>query len=100
MSIVFELYQVENVGKTDYAFRSLVDLPENVKPDLKDYKLVYTGKIKPEKTIDEYLENIFYVFNCMPPQDYSGRSVSISDIVKIDEKYYYCDNFGWGKIEI
>ena len=41
------------------------------------------------------LDKIFEVFNVNHPKNYHGHSLSISDIVKLGDKYYFCDSFGW-----
>lgn len=41
------------------------------------------------------LEKIFYVLNNEHPEDYSMRSLSIGDIVRIDDNLYRCDAEGW-----
>ena len=52
------------------------------------------------------LDGIFEVFNLNHPQDFKGHSLSVSDIVQIDSSdqerngYYYCDSFGWKKLDI
>lgn len=32
------------------------------------------------------------------PEDYTGRSLSMSDVIEMDGKYYYCNTFGWTKL--
>jgi hypothetical protein len=29
---------------------------------------------------------------------FKGRSVSVSDIIKVDDKFFYCDSFGWEEV--
>ena len=40
--------------------------------------------------------------NINRPSDFTGHSLSVSDIVEIvrkdETKYYYCDDFGWTDI--
>ena len=51
------------------------------------------------------LEDIFQKFNFNHPEDYTGRSLSVSDIVEIvssdDVKpgFYFCDTFGFKEVE-
>ena len=74
-------------------------------------KINKTGKINfsiYDKVFDgdvdcEDLEEVYYMFNMEQPDDYHGRSLSVSDIVKIidldgNEKLYYCDDIGFTKI--
>lgn len=50
------------------------------------------------------LEDLFYMFNYNHPVGYSGRSMSVSDIVRIqgegdEPEYWFCDNFGFKQID-
>jgi hypothetical protein len=74
------------------------------KIDERDYYLVYTREIFDNiKNIDLFLENIFVEFNLHHPEDYIGRSLSISDVVVIKQNgiisTYICNEFGFRKIE-
>lgn len=48
------------------------------------------------------MENLFEMFNLRKPEDFHGRSLSVSDVVEIVRKNqtrrYYCDRFGWMEI--
>ena len=50
------------------------------------------------------LEGVFHKFNYDHPAGYTGRSLSVSDVVEIVESnntekgFYYCDSFGFKKI--
>lgn len=69
--------------------------------DFSIYNEVWSGE-EPDGCDD--LEGIFEVFNLYHPKDFTGHSLSVSDIVQIigsDEGsngYYYCDSFGWEKL--
>lgn len=62
-----------------------------------DYVIVYYNKLDLQADTDyEYLEKIFEIFNIDHPDDYKASSLSVSDIVVLDNKYhYYCDSTGW-----
>ena len=51
------------------------------------------------------LEDVYRVFNLEHPADYSGRSLSVSDIVEVVEGatvppgFYYCDSVGFSQVE-
>lgn len=70
--------------------------------DFSIYDEVWSGE-EPDGCDD--LEGIYEVFNLDHPNDFKGRSLSVSDIVQIidsDEKsngYYFCDSIGWKKLE-
>lgn len=97
----YEIYQIKDIAKVDYAFRSY---DEN-KFSMNDYNMVYDGILPDtenctdeESFVIDVLEELFYVFNCDHPEDFMGHSLSVSDVVVIDRKKYYCDSFGWKKI--
>lgn len=67
-----------------------------------DYDLVYEGKISEinGNSIDEKLEAIYAKFNRYEtmPEFFSGHSLSISDVVEIDDTAYYVDNIGFKEL--
>jgi hypothetical protein len=64
------------------------------------YKKVYEFTQDFESTSDQIiLDEIFAKFNIDRPDDFKGHSLSISDIVIIDDKAYFCDSWGWINIE-
>ena len=68
--------------------------------NLDEYETVYTGHIEPNAMVDATLEDIFVMFNLNRPDDYRGRSMSVSDLVVLEETdTYYCDSVGFKKIE-
>ena len=93
-----QIYQVN-----DKRGKGLLFLPyREVKDfDLSKYDLVYETKTKDHHgDIDIYLDQIFQTLNIEHPKGYKGRSMSTSDVVVIDSKYmFYCDSFGWTRIE-
>ena len=64
------------------------------------YNKVYAGEILEDLTNDDILEKIFCIFNMHRPEDFKGHSLSVGDIVILDEQAYICDIFGWNKIEL
>lgn len=59
---------------------------------LDDYEKVYEGDE------DITLDGIFEKFNIDRPADFKGHSLSVSDIIIADGKYYYVDSMGFTKI--
>lgn len=49
------------------------------------------------------LEDVYRMFNTDHPEDYTGRSLSVSDVVEITDGkrkgFYFCDNIGFEKID-
>ena len=75
----------------------LVALHKEIKPEI--YDKFWEGDLSYED-----LEDIYTVFNCRRPIDYRGRSMSVSDIVRIQgegdkPEYWFCDNFGFKQID-
>lgn len=52
---------------------------------------------------EKVAERIFYIFNMELPNDFMGRSLSVSDVVALcdtgDERFYYCGSFGFTRVE-
>lgn len=63
-----------------------------------NYKQVYDGNIDTEENVISTLEKIYSMFNAYRPKDFNGHSLSVSDVVELDEEKYYVDRFGWKKL--
>ena len=89
------VYQLPISNPNIFKDSSIVD---NIK--LKDYVPVYTSESDIEEDY-ELLDELFKKFNINHPEGFAGHSMSISDVVTIEDKkenhtwYYYCDTFGW-----
>lgn len=59
--------------------------------DFSIYEMKWEGEVPNEYGLDD----IYEMFNLNHPQDFRGHSLSVSDIVYMDGKYFYCDSFGW-----
>ena len=90
----FEIYQIKNI-EAPYAFMGYDYAIKHGLSMNKDYSLVYEGEIEEGKG----LEDIFYMFNVNRPEDFKGHSLSVSDIVKLGNKLYYCNSIGWKRIK-
>lgn len=64
------------------------------------YKTVYTYEKTENIWLDDQdtLNEVFTIFNVQQPEDYRGRSVSVSDIIMIDNRMYYVDDIGFKKV--
>lgn len=64
------------------------------------YDMVYEGEVA-----EASLEGIYRVFNLKHPTDFTGHSLSVSDVVEvvksdnIEPGFYFCDSFGFKKID-
>ena len=90
----------------DRIFRSFA---EKHYPNLADYKKVYSkATLSPMDSTDEnvpvYLEVLFNKFN-FPVADFTGHSLSVSDIIAIDfddgrSRVFFCDSVGWKELDL
>ena len=92
----YKIKQIKDVENCAYAFKRY-ERAKNVL-DLNDYEVVYEGELDyPE--MPNALEELFEIFNNKRPKDFERRSMSISDVVEIDGKNYYCDFVGWEELK-
>ena len=92
----YKIKQIKDVENCAYAFKRY-EGAKNVL-DLNDYEVVYEGELDyPE--MPNALEELFEIFNVRRPKDFERRSMSISDVVEIDGKNYYCDFVGWEELK-
>ena len=92
----YKIKQIKDAENCEYAFRRYNWVKDKI--DLKDYEVVYEGELDcPE--MPNALEELFEIFNNKRPKDFERRSMSISDIVEIDGKNYYCDFVGWEELK-
>lgn len=108
MELNYEIYQIQEStkeeGKPYRLFEELEDDVKEINLDEQNYKKVFTGKLLPNGkrrfNAKLALEYLFEVFNLNNPREFTGRSLSVSDIVKIQGKYYHCQRIGWKEINI
>ena len=96
----FSIYQLKGGNETlDYRFEALDSIHRNglsVKPE--NYELVYTAPL----TAKDDLESIYTRFNVDRPADFTGHSLSVSDIVVLHQDgkdtAHYCDRTGFSEV--
>ena len=96
----FSIYQLKGGSETlDYRFEPLDTIRNNglsVKPE--NYEQVYTAPL----TAKDNLESIYTRFNVDRPADFTGHSLSVSDIVVLHQNgkdtAHYCDRFGFSQV--
>ena len=91
----YRIFQLQNIQDCLYAFMPWTVAKKYISLD--DYKMVYEGEIQTED-FDKALEELFIKFNTDHPKDFKGHSLSVSDLIEIDNKLYYCDSIGWQDI--
>lgn len=97
--MTYKIYQIRNMRNCRYAFE-FYDYAKDYF-DLNDYDEVYSGQL--DETSDSstisILEELFYKFNVKRPDDFEGHSLSVSDVVELDNSKYYVDALGWKKLD-
>ena len=96
----FSIYQLKGGSETlDYRFEPLDSIHRNglsVKPE--NYELVYEAPM----TEKDNLESIYTRFNVDRPADFTGHSLSVSDIVVLHQDgkdtAHYCDRAGFSEV--
>lgn len=98
---VMAIYQLKDSADANLRFRRFDRL--DVPPKYENYECVYTRGTHPDMPMTPLLEQHFYTFNEDCPADFTGHSMSVSDIVGIrrDGKmsFHYCDSFGFKTLE-
>lgn len=95
-----EIYQLDldKCEQLDYAlaFMPMYYLKrKNIKFDFSLYNKVYTDYVDDCITLDD----IFEKFNINRPDDFYGHSLSVSDLIVINNKIFYVDRFGFVLLE-
>ena len=101
--VKISIYQMKlNEDNHYYCYSGLDFLKRhNFTIDINRYNVVYRRELNDKiKNVYVLLESLFEEFNLRHPKDFHGHSLSVSDIVKVNRTYYYCDSFGWKKIKI
>ena len=67
-----------------------------------NYTALYTGDMPVSETSMGILEQIYVEFNLHRPADFTGHSLSVSDIVALKQdgvvSYHYCDSIGFKEL--
>ena len=96
----FSIYQLKGEDETlDFRFEPLDAIRRNgLSVDPANYELVYTAPL----TEQDSLEGIYTRFNVDRPADFTGHSLSVSDIVVLHQDgkdtAHYCDRFGFSQV--
>ena len=96
----FTIYQLKREDATrDYRFEPYDRLhAAGLAVDPVHYEPVYSGPMTPGMT----LENIYTRFNIDHPQDFKGHSLSVSDVVVVQQggqsTAHYVDSFGYKQV--
>ena len=96
----YAIMQLKQDAPMDLRVMGLNSLPRPPLPD--NYDTVYTGPIVRTQNQTATLENLFEIFNRNRPADFTGHSLSVSDIVALKQNgvvsYHYCDSVGFQEL--
>ena len=96
----FSIYQLKGGNETlDYRFEPLDSIHRNgLSVKSENYELVYEAPL----TEKDDLESIYTRFNVDRPADFTGHSLSVSDIVVLHQDgkdtAHYCDRMGFSEV--
>ena len=96
----FGIYQITACDpEHDYRFMNLDFVKRHgMEVNCADYELVYTAPL----TENDTLEAIYERFNIQRPADFTGHSLSVSDVVVLNDgstvKAYYVDSIGFAEL--
>ena len=100
----FAIYQLKRDDETAALRFMDTDWLEKkgIEPKKENYELVYTGALRYRGSQTDKLEDIYYTFNTNHPQDFTGHSLSVSDIVALKQNgvvsYHYVDSVGYKEL--
>jgi len=100
----YAIYQLKrDDATTDIRFMNSDYLKsKGIEPKYENYELIYTGALTRDGSQMEKLEDLYRIFNIEHPQDFTGHSLSISDIVALKQagvvSYHYVDSIGYKEL--
>ena len=78
---------------------------QNIAPSVENYEILYRGNLPEEKCSvpqAELLEQLYQKFNCARPLDYHGHSLSVSDVIMLNQdgkiSAHYVDSIGFKEL--
>lgn len=103
---IYRIYQLKSDEKYHgIRFEDRATLQKSgIQLGINDYNLVYEGNFNDVEgdSFDDKLNTLYDRFNFEQPEDFKGRSLSISDVITVkngkNESAYYVDTFGFTDI--
>lgn len=101
---IYQLKENNDTRNLTYLNSKYLD-EKGLVPDRENYNLVYSFEVVADdlKNKNSFLDNVFEKYNTEHPEDYLGRSLSVSDVVVIhngeDLSAHYVDSFGFKELE-
>ena len=79
---------------------------QNIAPAIENYEILYRGNLPTGKRgvlQSELLEQLYQKFNCAQPMDYHGHSLSVSDVILLNQagkiSAHYVDSIGFKDLQ-
>ena len=101
--LVMQLQQDADPALCFAAMRSLNK--QNIAPSIDNYEILYRGNLpigKRSVPQAELLEQLYQKFNCARPLDYHGHSLSVSDVIMLNQdgkiSAHYVDSIGFKEL--
>lgn len=100
----YAIYQLKrDDATTDIRFMNSDYLKsKGIEPQYENYELIYTGALSRDGSQIDKLEDLYRIFNIEHPQDFTGHSLSVSDIVALKQagvvSYHYVDSIGYKEL--
>lgn len=100
----YAVLQLRSTKETETErFASLSSLHrQGREPEFDHYAVTYTAGLSPHTDQDAVLEQLYMKFNLDQPPDFTGHSLSVSDIVALktdgEVSYHYVDTFGFQEL--
>lgn len=96
----FAIYQLRRDVPVGLRFTQFAEL--SAPPAYENYAAIYTRELYPDDDTQRILENLYGMFNADRPADFTGHSLSVSDIIALKQNgvvsYHYCDSFGFQEL--
>lgn len=99
--VTYEILQIKDGSNGEqYRFWGMNYVQETgLQVNVSDYESKYQGELKPRETLDTLYER----FNIHRPEDFTGHSLSVSDVIVLesggDKKAFYVDSFGFCEVK-
>ena len=100
----YAIYQLnDEEGTEDLRFMNFSYLQgKGIEPKRENYKFVYAGALPKAESQVEILEQLYLTFNIDRPHDFTGHSLSVSDIVALKQAgvvtYHYVDSISFKEL--
>ena len=101
---LYEIYQVKQGSEyRDFRFEPYKRIQAaGLEIDSNNYEQKYSAHLDFKGTTEQKLDGIFHQFNLDRPADFTGHSLSVSDIIALRQDgevtYHYCDGVGFQEL--